>query len=158
MNSSLYCSDLIFHNYFTMKLLLKFFLTGIRSVNFFHETTGEWKTWMIVLVICAPMFAAAVLAGSCAVLHYRRRTGTQNGRPHAVDEGKSQHDLLHNLVTPTTAAAITQEFNSLNSEELSFMEVATIRAATNEFSDSNKLGHGGFGTVYKVPPVLYFVI
>ena len=33
------------------------------------------------------------------------------------------------------------------------MEVATIRAATNEFSDSNKLGHGGFGTVYKVPLV-----
>lgn len=26
----------------------------------------------------------------------------------------------------------------------------TIRVATNEFADSNKLGQGGFGAVYKV--------
>ncbi|CAL5408451.1 unnamed protein product [Camellia sinensis] len=30
-----------------------------------------------------------------------------------------------------------------------FMELATIMAATDNFSDSNKLGQGGFGTVYK---------
>ncbi|THF96472.1 hypothetical protein TEA_017068 [Camellia sinensis var. sinensis] len=29
------------------------------------------------------------------------------------------------------------------------MELATIMAATDNFSDSNKLGQGGFGTVYK---------
>lgn len=29
-------------------------------------------------------------------------------------------------------------------------EFSTIRAATNDFSDSNKLGQGGFGAVYKV--------
>lgn len=27
---------------------------------------------------------------------------------------------------------------------------STIKAATNDFSDHNKLGQGGFGTVYKV--------
>lgn len=30
------------------------------------------------------------------------------------------------------------------------MELATIMAATDNFSDSNKLGQGGFGIVYKV--------
>lgn len=73
-----------------------------------------------------------------------------------VDEEKSQRALLHNLATPT-APAITQEFNLLSSQELPFMELATIRAATNDFSESNKLGHGGFGTVYKVTPVLFLL-
>lgn len=30
------------------------------------------------------------------------------------------------------------------------MDLAAIRVATDDFSDSNKLGQGGFGTVYKV--------
>ena len=38
----------------------------------------------------------------------------------------------------------------MTSEELPFVDVATIKIATDDFSDSNKLGQGGFGTVYKV--------
>ena len=34
-------------------------------------------------------------------------------------------------------------------ESLQF-DLSTIRAATNNFSDANKLGKGGFGIVYKV--------
>jgi hypothetical protein len=34
-------------------------------------------------------------------------------------------------------------------ESLQF-DLATIEAATNNFSDDNKLGEGGFGAVYKV--------
>jgi hypothetical protein len=34
-------------------------------------------------------------------------------------------------------------------ESLQF-DLATIEAATNKFSDDNKLGEGGFGVVYKV--------
>ncbi|KAF3451649.1 hypothetical protein FNV43_RR07744 [Rhamnella rubrinervis] len=42
----------------------------------------------------------------------------------------------------------------LNSEDISWMEslqyeFATIKAATDDFSDENKLGQGGFGSVYK---------
>lgn len=29
-------------------------------------------------------------------------------------------------------------------------DFATVRAVTNDFSNANKLGHGGFGSVYKV--------
>jgi predicted Ser/Thr protein kinase len=34
--------------------------------------------------------------------------------------------------------------------ESSQFDLATIEAATNKFSDDNKLGEGGFGVVYKV--------
>jgi hypothetical protein len=37
-----------------------------------------------------------------------------------------------------------------NAKESPHINLATILAATNNFSDSNKLGQGGFGPVYKV--------
>jgi len=38
---------------------------------------------------------------------------------------------------------------SVTLEGLQF-DLATIEAATNNFSDKNKIGKGGFGEVYKV--------
>ncbi|QHO15819.1 Cysteine-rich receptor-like protein kinase [Arachis hypogaea] len=38
----------------------------------------------------------------------------------------------------------------ISSDELLFMNLATIKDATHDFSDSNKLGQGGFGAVYKM--------
>lgn len=31
------------------------------------------------------------------------------------------------------------------------IDISTLRAATGDFAESNKLGEGGFGAVYKVP-------
>lgn len=42
------------------------------------------------------------------------------------------------------------EANPLNNAELSFFNFSSIVIATNNFSDENKLGQGGFGPVYKV--------
>ena len=39
------------------------------------------------------------------------------------------------------------EIRSVESLQLGF---GTIKVATNDFSDANKLGQGGFGVVYKV--------
>ena len=52
---------------------------------------------------------------------------------------------------------ITQEGELVSSQELPFLELATIEAATDNFSDSNKLGHGGFGSVYKVINTLFLL-
>jgi hypothetical protein len=49
-----------------------------------------------------------------------------------------------------TGVTITEEGELISSEELPFIDLATIKIATDDFSDSNKLGQGGFGTVYKV--------
>jgi len=50
------------------------------------------------------------------------------------------------------------EINTLTEEkdedqqdfELPFFNISTMISATNNFSDNNKLGEGGFGPVYKV--------
>ena len=42
------------------------------------------------------------------------------------------------------------EQNSPKAQEYPYISLASIHAATNKFSDSNKLGEGGFGPVYKV--------
>ena len=72
-----------------------------------------------------------------------------------ADEERSHHASLHELASPT-AVALTREGELVISEELPFIDLATIRSATNEFSDSNKLGQGGFGTVYMVRLFFFF--
>jgi serine/threonine protein kinase len=38
------------------------------------------------------------------------------------------------------------------------LHISTLRAATGNFTDSNKLGEGGFGAVYKVTLYIYICI
>lgn len=45
---------------------------------------------------------------------------------------------------------IIEDPNIVSSQEVIFMDFSIIKEATDNFSDTNKLGHGGFGTVYKV--------
>ncbi|XP_027348180.1 G-type lectin S-receptor-like serine/threonine-protein kinase At1g11410 [Abrus precatorius] len=42
-----------------------------------------------------------------------------------------------------------QEFNSTQNSDLPFFDLSSIAAATDNFSTDNKLGQGGFGSVYK---------
>jgi hypothetical protein len=43
-----------------------------------------------------------------------------------------------------------------NSGEMHYFNLSTMQAATNNFSDANKLGEGGFGPVYKVKRLTLF--
>lgn len=47
----------------------------------------------------------------------------------------------------TAVPTSTEEWSRDDSR---IFKLSEIRAATNGFSDANKLGQGGFGTVYKV--------
>jgi hypothetical protein len=49
------------------------------------------------------------------------------------------------ILTDSTIAGDMESIESL------FFDISTLRAATGNFAESNKLGEGGFGAVYKVP-------
>uniref|UniRef100_A0A803NZ15 non-specific serine/threonine protein kinase n=1 Tax=Cannabis sativa TaxID=3483 RepID=A0A803NZ15_CANSA len=104
------------------------------------STGNRWKIWKIVLVTCSLSLLLAIVSGYWAV-YFRLRKGRER-------DDRSERALLQDLTMPRTVT-ITQEGNLVTSEELPFFDLATIRVATDDFSDSNKLGQGGFGTVYK---------
>ena len=54
--------------------------------------------------------------------------------------------VLNNALTSCSGESV-DEIRSLESLQLGF---GTIKVATDDFSDANKLGQGGFGVVYKV--------
>lgn len=60
------------------------------------------------------------------------------------------HLALLNELAISRGITLTEEGQLVSSEDLPFMDLNTIIAATDNFADSNKLGQGGFGTVYKV--------
>ncbi|PON85322.1 Cysteine rich receptor like kinase [Trema orientale] len=100
----------------------------------------KWKIWKVVVATCTSILVLTIIIGSCTVYLSRRKETERDDR--------SEHALLQELARPV-AVTITQEGNLVTSEELPFFDLTTIRAATGDFADSNMLGQGGFGTVYK---------
>ncbi|XP_042497405.1 cysteine-rich receptor-like protein kinase 15 [Macadamia integrifolia] len=87
-------------------------------------------------------------SGFCAYLLWRRRKGTQEDeensqRPLRIDvEGQTSTLVLH--------SNILQGYQiDDSSSELPLIDYEAIRVATGNFSNTNKIGQGGFGTVYK---------
>jgi hypothetical protein len=46
---------------------------------------------------------------------------------------------------------------SIESIESLLIDLPTLRLATNNFAENNKLGEGGFGSVYKVGTLLWYI-
>lgn len=63
--------------------------------------------------------------------------------------------MLQDNVAPISHV-IKEATSIFTIQDLPFMEFSIVEAATDNFSDSNKLGQGGFGTVYKVLKSCFF--
>ncbi|CAL5410926.1 unnamed protein product [Camellia sinensis] len=64
----------------------------------------------------------------------------------------SREDQLYDIGDPNNIDVQHQNLqarDNLNSQNFPFFDLPTLSAATDNFSDSNKLGQGGFGPVYK---------
>ncbi|XVF27808.1 hypothetical protein REPUB_Repub14bG0140700 [Reevesia pubescens] len=118
------------------------FYNASNSPLIYPKSTGaKWSHGMVAAVISAAVLVLALLIGSTLV-YYLRKKGTQK------DEERSQQALLYELASPKEVI-ITKEGDLVTSTEFPFLDLPAIRAATDDFSDSNRLGQGGFGTVYK---------
>ncbi|KAK4439298.1 Cysteine-rich receptor-like protein kinase [Sesamum alatum] len=80
------------------------------------------KTRNIIIIVVAIALFLLIIA-ACAVIYVRKRI---RRKPQELEEA-------------------TDEISSVESLQFDF---GKIRAATNDFSDANKLGQGGFGAVY----------
>ncbi|EOY28582.1 Cysteine-rich RLK 10, putative [Theobroma cacao] len=139
----------------------------------------KWSSGILVAVICATALVLALLIGTSVVYcRWKKRTQKGMfcysrcllslygwiaepfwvlpyyhlndlflAMPRSYEE-ISQKALLYELASPR-GVTITQEGELVTSQEFPFLDLPTIREATDDFSDSNRLGQGGFGTVYK---------
>ncbi|PHT53747.1 G-type lectin S-receptor-like serine/threonine-protein kinase [Capsicum baccatum] len=117
------------------------------STSQWNEDQGEntSKTKLISIIISVIALIAVVLAGACfhLVKTTRRRIEKEGGV-------KSQESQLLNMIGETLDG--NDDFGSEkkgSSRELPVVKLDLIRVATQNFSEENKLGEGGFGPVYK---------
>ncbi|KAG9454243.1 hypothetical protein H6P81_007147 [Aristolochia fimbriata] len=101
--------------------------------------------WILILCIMGPIVLFG-LVGSYAYCSWRRG---REGR----GEDVSQQALLKALGRMGRSASVSKETvdkeDDITGVDLPLIDLATIEAATNDFSDFNKLGEGGYGPVYK---------
>ncbi|KAH0703177.1 hypothetical protein KY285_017455 [Solanum tuberosum] len=109
------------------------------------EGKNTSKTKLISIIIGVILaILAVVLAGTCFYLVKRRRR-IEKGR-----NEKSREIQLLDMIGETLDA--NDDFGSEKqgrSREFPVVKLDLIRAATQKFSEENKLGEGGFGPVYK---------
>ncbi|XP_030491512.2 G-type lectin S-receptor-like serine/threonine-protein kinase At1g61480 isoform X1 [Cannabis sativa] len=108
------------------------------------ELARGQKTRKIVIILTV-VSACALLLAAVFVFH-RWRTSHRSGRAWSVKEilrklglAKRRETPLHNL----------QGAKQQDPSELCIFELNSVLAATNHFNITNKLGEGGFGSVYK---------
>ncbi|XP_057442363.1 cysteine-rich receptor-like protein kinase 44 [Lotus japonicus] len=90
------------------------------------SSEGKSNTYKIAIAIAVPVVVVLMLSSICIYLRVKKRR--ENIGIPSQDDDDYDDEIITN-------------------ESLQF-NFDTIRVATNDFSDSNKLGQGGFGAVY----------
>nr|GMC81477.1 cysteine-rich receptor-like protein kinase 10 [Ipomoea batatas] len=95
------------------------------------------KKWTITVVAAAvTLVLAAVGFTAYYLVHCYRR-------------GNSNTELAQGSYPDDDMSQLKQKFPGINNQELPLIDIQTIIEATDNFSDLNKLGEGGFGPVFK---------
>ncbi|KAL4291687.1 hypothetical protein GQ457_14G010710 [Hibiscus cannabinus] len=105
-----------------------------------EESKQNKSSQIPVLVASLSAISGLVLVSALGFLIWRRRNNQ--------DKENCEEIQLLDLVNEHTGETLSGE-NVGKSQEFPSFRLDTLHAATNHFSDDNKLGQGGFGPVYK---------
>ncbi|KAF9588230.1 hypothetical protein IFM89_008630 [Coptis chinensis] len=101
----------------------------------------------IAIIITVVVVSAAIVGLGVYFVWKKRILKTKGKSNERVDRVKSQEIPLFNMFLSTTRD--NYEENKKGDLELPMVDFHMIAAATENFSSANKLGQGGFGSVYK---------
>lgn len=100
-----------------------------------------------VLVVSIAMVSSFIFVGCCWCLK-RKRKGKQKFIPSKYYKFLSESNRHFMLFVGSSKEK--KEDDSKTHHDLPFYDIKSLVAATENFSVANKLGEGGFGSVYKV--------
>ncbi|XP_054803815.1 receptor-like serine/threonine-protein kinase SD1-8 [Prosopis cineraria] len=115
------------------------------------SANGSHKTKDVVKVAGITVAAAIILLGLALFFLYKKKKLRRLIKVKTEYRGSLERsqDMLITEGVISSNRENSSESSKMEDLELPLFDFNTIRMATNNFSDSNKLGQGGFGTVYR---------
>ncbi|XP_073300796.1 G-type lectin S-receptor-like serine/threonine-protein kinase CES101 [Primulina huaijiensis] len=110
------------------ELQLRYFLVSAAS-----EERRRWKIWALPVAIA--LFLVSIVTASFVIRKFRQAK-------------KKKMKVMQELMTLEGYTGIS-EFENNGGHDLKMFSYASLLASTHDFSLNNKLGEGGFGSVYK---------
>ncbi|KAF3973357.1 hypothetical protein CMV_003215 [Castanea mollissima] len=131
-------------------LYVRLAASEIDNVASVGSGSGSDKTKQIIVVVAITVGTVIVLSGLIACFLWKRNIlqSIQKGKTEQRGLPERSQDLLLNEAVISSKKEYSGESN-LDELELPVYDFGTIAIATDNFSDENKLGQGGFGCVYK---------
>ncbi|XP_057796285.1 G-type lectin S-receptor-like serine/threonine-protein kinase At4g27290 [Salvia miltiorrhiza] len=107
-----------------------------------QDRTMKGKRNIVIVALVVPIGSGILISGFCICYFVRKML--KDKAPRIARKNVSPRDLK----TYDTRTSVKGEEASIE-HELPIFSFTSIAASTNNFSDTNKLGEGGFGPVYK---------
>ncbi|XP_050363587.1 receptor-like serine/threonine-protein kinase SD1-8 [Argentina anserina] len=127
---------------------------GIIHIRGTVATNGNRK-WKLGLALAVPLaFLLVLIAVSlCCYLHWRKGHKEDSVPEGIINLGQVSLFQMTTNVSPVQQNALRgahkMELGRQKDQDLPLFSFSTIQNATNYFAESNKLGEGGYGPVYK---------